>query len=183
MAVNLLRRRATEEMTSGDDVRGNEGEDVRAREDEWLVVRCQLGERPAFDELVQRWADPIWKCLRRLTGDEDAADDFAQDVWLRVVRGIGGLRDGSRLRPWLFGIARRASMDRLRRRYATPAATEVDIADLAAENTSVDLEEDLATLERNRRWNVNSANPRSKDFFSAPTPPSPTRGSARCSSS
>lgn len=29
-------------------------DDVRAREDEWVVVRCQLGERSAFDDLVQR---------------------------------------------------------------------------------------------------------------------------------
>ena len=29
-------------------------DDARAREDEWLVVRCQLGERPAFDELIDQ---------------------------------------------------------------------------------------------------------------------------------
>jgi hypothetical protein len=41
------------------------GPDVRGREDEWLVVRCQLGERPAFDELIQRWHEPLWKYVRR----------------------------------------------------------------------------------------------------------------------
>ena len=121
--------------------------DARAREDEWLVVRCQLGERPAFDELIQRWAEPLWKYVRRLAGDDSAAEDLTQDVWLRVLRGIGRLRDGSKLRPWLFGIARRVLMDRLRAQYATPAVGDVDVVDIAALDASVSLEEELATME------------------------------------
>jgi hypothetical protein len=35
------------------------GPEQRGREDEWLVVRCQLGERPAFDELIHRWHEPL----------------------------------------------------------------------------------------------------------------------------
>ena len=80
---------------------------ARAREDEWLVVRCQLGEREAFDELIERWGAPVWKYVRRLTNSDDAADEVSQNVWLRVLRGMNRLRDGSKLRAWLFGIARR----------------------------------------------------------------------------
>ena len=121
--------------------------DARSREDEWLVVRCQLGERPAFDELIQRWAEPLWKYVRRLAGDDSAAEDLTQDVWLRVLRGIGRLRDGSRLRPWLFGIARRVLMDRLRAQYATPAVSDVDVVDIPASDISVTLADELATME------------------------------------
>ncbi len=117
---------------------------LRGREDEWLVVRCQLGERAAFDELTARWHAPLWSFLRRLSGEDDAADDLAQDVWLRVLRGIGRLRDGSRLRPWLFGIARRAAMDRLRAQYAVPAS-DVDVAALPAAEPSL-LEDDVAVM-------------------------------------
>lgn len=119
----------------------------RARADEWLVVRCQLGQRPAFDELIQRWNEPLWKYVRRLTGDDEAANEIVQDVWLRVLRGISRLRDGSKLRAWLFGIARRALMDRLREEYAAPAVSAVDLADLPADDTPVTLEEDLTTLQ------------------------------------
>lgn len=118
------------------------------QEDELLVIRCQLGERPAFDELVERWHPPVWKYIRRLAGDDDAAWDVAQDVWLRVLRGIGRLRDGARLRPWLFGIARRALMDRLRHQYATPVDAEVDLTALPADASSDDSEEEIAALER-----------------------------------
>jgi RNA polymerase sigma factor (sigma-70 family) len=118
------------------------------QEDELLVVRCQLGERPAFDELVERWHPPVWKYIRRVAGDDDAAWDVAQDVWLRVLRGIARVRDGARLRPWLFGIARRALMDRLRHQYATPIDADVDLTELAADASSNDSEDEVAAMER-----------------------------------
>jgi RNA polymerase sigma factor (sigma-70 family) len=124
--------------------------DRRAREDEWLVVRCQLGERVAFDELVERWGEPVWKYVRRMTNTNDAADEIVQNVWLRVLRGINRLRDGSKLRAWLFGIARRALMDRLREQYAAPAPSDIDVTGLpapAGNDAPDDSEEDLATIE------------------------------------
>ncbi len=123
--------------------------DVRARkEDEWLVVRCQLGERPAFDELIERWNGPLWKYVRHVAGEDDAAQDAVQEVWLRVLRGINRLRDGAKLRPWLFGIARRVLMDRWRSKFAAPGASDVDVESLAADYIPSDLEEDLAAVQR-----------------------------------
>jgi len=115
--------------------------------DELLVVRCQLGEPDAFDALIARWHRPLWLYLRRMTGRDEETHDLLQDVWLRVIRGIARLRDGSRLRGWLFGIARRALMDRLRREYAAPAASDIDPGDLAAEPEPDDSEGDLAALD------------------------------------
>jgi RNA polymerase sigma factor (sigma-70 family) len=116
-------------------------------EDELLVVRCQLGERSAFDELIERWHPAIATYARRVAGDDDAAGDVVQDVWLRVLRGIGRLRDGSKLRPWLFGIARRVLMDRLRQRYAFPNHADIDASEIAADAAVDSVEEDLAAME------------------------------------
>jgi RNA polymerase sigma-70 factor (ECF subfamily) len=115
--------------------------------DELLVVRCQLGDRDAFDALIARWHPPVWQYVRRMTGGDQDAQDVVQDVWLRVFRGIARLRDGSRLRGWLFGIARRVLMDRLRREYAAPAVSDLDPGDLLAEPEPVDNEADLAALD------------------------------------
>lgn len=117
-----------------------------AREEELLVVRCQLGERSAFDELVERWHPPLWKYVRRVTGDDDAAQDAVQDVWLRVLRGINRLRDGSKLRAWLFGIAHHVVMDRLRSQYASLAVDGIDLTNVAVDESSPGLEDDIATL-------------------------------------
>ena len=115
--------------------------------DELLVVRCQLGEPEAFDDLIALWHAPLWLFIRRMSGQDEEAQDILQDVWLRVIRGIARVRDGSRLRGWLFGIARRVLMDRLRRQYAVPPASEVDTEDLAAESDPPDRDSDLEALD------------------------------------
>jgi len=115
-------------------------------EDDLLAVRCQLGEPAAFDELIARWHEPLWKYARRLTGDEDAAADTVQEVWLRVLRGIARLRDPALLRPWLFGIARRVVMDRLRASYSEPAMVPIDETDLAGDDDARELADDVNAL-------------------------------------
>jgi hypothetical protein len=122
--------------TEGDVAQDPNIED-RARQDEWLVVRCQLGERPAFDALIERWHAPLWRYVRQLTSNDDVAQEIAREVWLRVVRGISRLRDGAKLRAWLFGIARRVLVDRLRAQYAMPLVAENEIADVPVEDAGV----------------------------------------------
>ena len=92
--------------------------------DERLAIRCLLGEAAAFDELIARWHPGVWRYARRMAGSDDAADDVAQDV---LVRGLSRLDDPARIRPWIFGIARRVLIDRLRARYATPAVADVEL--------------------------------------------------------
>ena len=115
------------------------------RTDELLAIRCQLGERAAFDALIARWHEPLWRYLRRLGGDDDTAADLVQDTWTRVLRGIVALREPASLRPWLFGIARRVAMDRLRRTYLWRPDTDVELDDLPAEDEPADI--DMAVLD------------------------------------
>ncbi len=112
-------------------MRPDGGEQAGGIADELLVVRCQLGERDAFDALVRRWAGPVSGYARRVTGDADTAAELTQDIWLRVVRGIGRIEDTRRFRSWLFGVAHRAFADQLRRKYraAMPLPAEDDIAE------------------------------------------------------
>ncbi|WP_423604756.1 RNA polymerase sigma factor [Sphingomonas sp. MS122] len=122
----------------------------REAADELLVIRCQLGDRAAFDALIARWAAPLAAYARRVTQDGDAAAELTQDIWLRTFRGIGRLRDPQRFRSWLFGIAHRAFADSLRQRYATLplAAEDADaLADETMDHENLDLvERSLARL-------------------------------------
>jgi RNA polymerase sigma-70 factor (ECF subfamily) len=101
--------------------------------DELLILRCLLGERPAFEALIHRWSGPLRRHLQRVMGDQDVADDLLQDVWLRVLQGLARLQDPSRFRSWLFSIAHRAVMDHLRGRYALGHEADVDSQDLASD--------------------------------------------------
>jgi RNA polymerase sigma factor (sigma-70 family) len=109
---------------------------------ELLAIRCQLGEAAAFDELVEMWHLPLWRYLRKMTGDDAAAEDLVQETWLKILRGIGRLREPARLRPWLFSIARRGVMDRLRRQYAEAMVSAIDEQpEIAAELSDIGWEE------------------------------------------
>lgn len=118
-----------------------------SRADELLAIRCQLGEREAFDQLIARWHEPLWRYLRRLANHDDVAADLTQDTWIRVMRGIAGLREPASVRPWLFGIARRVAMDRLRLKYSRPPPEDVDLERLAAPPDDTQPEADLAALD------------------------------------
>jgi RNA polymerase sigma factor (sigma-70 family) len=104
--------------------------------DELLVVRAQLGERAALAELVARWQAPVWTYVRRML-DAGRADDVSQEIWLAVIRGLPRLREPARFAPWLFTIARRSVVERLRSQYAREeeglARGDVAVDDLAAE--------------------------------------------------
>ncbi|MDZ7788936.1 MAG: RNA polymerase sigma factor [Xanthomonadales bacterium] len=119
--------------------------------DELLAIRCQLGEGAAFDELIERYAERLRGYVRRVANSDSDADDLVQDAWLRILRGLPGLRDPARLRAWVFGIAHRVIIDRLRSRYAEPAHAPIEVlvdeADLQAEHLKRDqVERGLAAL-------------------------------------
>ncbi|MFB8235675.1 RNA polymerase sigma factor [Kitasatospora purpeofusca] len=107
---------------AGEAAGGGAGGD--RRRDALLVVRCQLGEREAFGELVDVWHAPLWRYLRGVSGGSPhLADDLAQETWVAVVRGLPGLRQPERFAPWLFTIARRALTNHLRQEYRAPETT------------------------------------------------------------
>jgi len=63
-------------------------------------------------------------------------DDVLQDVWLRVQRGLPGLREEERFTSWLFQIARSAVAEHQRARACHPLSDAPAESDLAAEPTA-----------------------------------------------
>lgn len=116
-------------------------------DDALLVIRCQLGERRAFDALIARWAAPVASYARRVSESDDAAAELTQDIWLRVLRGIDRLHDPERFRAWLFGIAHRAFVDALRRRYRMLPSLDDDVGQVADEEVPEE-DEDFERMER-----------------------------------
>jgi len=100
------------------------------RSDELLAIRCQLGESAAFDALIRKWAPPLQRYLLRVSHDQDIAQDLMQEVWLSVLRGIGALADCAKLRQWLFSIAHRCLMARLRSQYRLQIDPDISLDQL-----------------------------------------------------
>ena len=99
--------------------------------DEILVLRSQLGDRTALEQLVTRWHRPVRDLLFQITLDAEAADDLTQETWVGALRSLARLREPDRFRWWLFTIARRRAHDRFRSAYRRPT-TATAPEDLAA---------------------------------------------------
>jgi RNA polymerase sigma-70 factor, ECF subfamily len=83
--------------------------------DEWLALRCQHGDPSAFADLVREMERPLMYFVAKLIGDQDAALDVLQEVWLKTFRTIGRLTKPQQLRPWLYQLARGLAIDRVRK--------------------------------------------------------------------
>lgn len=79
--------------------------------------------------------------VARRVQSADDVDDVVQEVFLRMQRGLGELRDDERFGPWVYRVARNAIIDHHRARARTPIATN-DVPELEA--PAVDDEDDDA---------------------------------------
>lgn len=58
-----------------------------------------------FNEIVQRYGEPLYWHIRRLVLSHDDAQDVLQETFVKAFRHLWQLRDQSSLRPWLYRIA------------------------------------------------------------------------------
>jgi len=83
--------------------------------DEWLVLQSQDGDARAFEQLVSRWQDRLWRHARRLIRDDAAAWDVVQDAWMSVLKGLRRLDDPGAFAGWAYRIVTFKCVDQLRR--------------------------------------------------------------------
>ncbi len=69
-----------------------------------LIERCRSGDDTAFAELMDRYKDLVYGLIYRMVRDRGLADDLAQDVFLKVHRGLPYFRGEARLSTWIFRI-------------------------------------------------------------------------------
>ena len=69
-----------------------------------LVERCRSGDERAFQELVDLHKDLVFALIARTVQDLSRAEDLAQEVFLRVHRGLPYFRGEARLSTWIYRI-------------------------------------------------------------------------------
>src|SRR2546421_8622297 len=69
-----------------------------------LVERCRRGDEGAFQELVDRYKNLVFALIGRTVQDRSRAEDLAQDVFLRIHRGLPYFRGEARLSTWIYRI-------------------------------------------------------------------------------
>ncbi len=126
-------------------------------DDPTLVQSAQRGDLEAFNALIDRYQDLLFRVALRMLGDEDSAADAAQVAWLSAFRKLNEFR-GGRFKTWLVRVLVNTCYDeiRLRHRRREVALMPGNMQDLENDSpfwladTGPGVEEQVETGEFNR---------------------------------
>jgi RNA polymerase sigma-70 factor (ECF subfamily) len=86
-----------------------------------LMLRVKRGDMKAFEELADKYKQPIVNMMYRMLRDMDEAEDLAQNVFIRVYQSASRYEVSAKFSTWIFTIARRLCLNEIRRRGRHPA--------------------------------------------------------------
>jgi RNA polymerase sigma-70 factor, ECF subfamily len=81
-----------------------------------LMARVMEGDLAAFEQLVDKYKQPIINFLSRTLGDPTEAEDLAQNVFVQVYKSASRYQLPAKFSTWLFTIARNLCLNEFRRR-------------------------------------------------------------------
>jgi RNA polymerase sigma-70 factor (ECF subfamily) len=88
-----------------------------------LIWKCQHGDREAFEQLYLRFHKGVYLYLLSMLRSQPAAEDLAQDVFVKLFTQLESYRYQSSFSHWLFRLARNAAIDHMRRNKVRRAAS------------------------------------------------------------
>ena len=124
-----------------------------------LVRWCQRtlpDDTRAFEALVSQYKVRVFATTYRLLGDYHEAEDAAQEVFVRVYRGIKSLEEPATFSSWIYRIATNICFDLLAKRRRAPGAVSLTPDDRQdgelpyADDKAPSLEENMLTQELRR---------------------------------
>jgi RNA polymerase sigma-70 factor (ECF subfamily) len=113
---------------------------------EWLALRCQAGDPGAFEDVIAVMERPLLYYATSLTGNPDDGLDVLQNVWIRVLRRIGELREPAALRAWLYRMTHGIAVDRIRRNRSRERVEKEQYAEFDEAEEPSFAEEDAAAI-------------------------------------
>ncbi|MEW6745715.1 MAG: sigma-70 family RNA polymerase sigma factor [Planctomycetota bacterium] len=119
--------------------------------DAQCIAEFLAGDPKAFSLLVDRYQRAVVGLAWRMTGDRAAAEDLFQEIFLKVWRSVGRLRDPDRFRTWLFTLAVRHIRRFVRTRGSRPIAASETLEnqeDPCEQGDRLEAQEEIAALRR-----------------------------------
>jgi RNA polymerase sigma-70 factor (ECF subfamily) len=133
---------------------------VTGRDTKELLGRFREGEEKAFEEILERHERMVLSLAMSITGNREAAEDLAQEVFLRLFRQLPTYRPEAKISTWLYRVTLNLGSN-YRRKAARESAVEIDPETLPARETPEglllrgeterELQEALAKLPRRER--------------------------------
>ena len=129
-------------------------------DDRELIQRCQDGDIAAFEPLVQKYRQRVWRLAYQILRDREEAWDCAQEAFVRACSSLSSFRGQSAFYTWLFRITVNVATDRHRARGARTRAFGADgVPEEEWERTAVDVGEgpEEAALKAEERARIERA--------------------------
>lgn len=123
---------------------------TRKLNDEQLVADYrESNEHELFEALYQRYSQKVFQKCLSLTKDSEAAQDFTQDIFIKVFNKLDTFQNRSAFSTWLYSITHHYCLDQLRigKRFYTESLSDDLQNRLSASDDSALLDEKLETLE------------------------------------
>jgi RNA polymerase sigma-70 factor (ECF subfamily) len=90
---------------------------VSERDRDWAIVQqVQAGQVGAFDQLVQKYREPIFAVIYNMTSNREDASDLAQETFIKAFQAINRFRGRSSFFTWIYRIAINTTMTFLKKR-------------------------------------------------------------------
>src|SRR3954470_20138663 len=77
---------------------------MRVTPEHTLIDRCRRGDETAFRELVDQYKGLVFALIARSIANRARAEELAQDVFLKVHKGLPYFRGDAKLSTWIYRI-------------------------------------------------------------------------------
>ena len=106
------------------------------------------GDKEALTDIVKAYRDPLIWYLYKIVGDLDAAEELAQDTFVKLLLKKPKNSGESGFKTWLYTIGRNTAIDYLRKKKREKSVSLSDVADILEAET--DLKESILKTERDK---------------------------------
>lgn len=80
-----------------------------------LMLEFQKGDKASFEKLMERNYKRIFNFIYRFVGQEETAEDLAQEVFIKIYKNAASYRPQAKFQTWACQIAKNLSLNELRR--------------------------------------------------------------------
>lgn len=92
--------------------------------DPQVIEEARRGSEAAYRELLSRYERPVFSLIFRMVRDREAAEDLAQETFIKILNNLDRYSPEFKFSSWLFKIANNLTIDHLRRRRVDTISIE-----------------------------------------------------------
>jgi len=101
-----------------------------------LVAQARTGDTRAFSELVSHYEGKIYRLAKRITQNDEDAEDVLQDAFLKAYEHLDSFKGDSKFYTWIVRIAVNESLMKLRKRKSDRTVPLDEPMDLGEETVA-----------------------------------------------